>query len=54
MTTIALAIISAAAFVFMYRVLRGPSLPDRAIALDGLLTAPVATRMLGRAAHGHL
>lgn len=41
MTSIALAIISAAALVFMYRVLRGPSLPDRAIALDGLLTVVV-------------
>ena len=41
MTHVALAIISAAALVFLYRLLRGPSLPDRAMALDGLLTVVV-------------
>ncbi len=41
MTNIALAIISVAALIFTYRLLRGPSLADRAIALDGLLTVVV-------------
>ncbi len=41
MTNVALAIISVAALIFTYRLLRGPSLADRAIALDGLLTVVV-------------
>lgn len=38
MTTIALALLSIAALAFLVRLLMGPSLPDRIIALDGLVS----------------
>lgn len=41
MNTAALVILSLAAFAFTYRLLRGPTVPDRAVALDGLLSSVV-------------
>lgn len=38
LTTIALVLLSLAAMLFLVRLLRGPSLPDRVVALDGMLT----------------
>lgn len=37
MTTIAIVVLSVAAGLFMYRLLRGPTAADRIIALDGVL-----------------
>jgi multicomponent Na+:H+ antiporter subunit F len=39
MITATFVILTAAALCFVYRLLRGPSLADRVIALDGLLVA---------------
>jgi multisubunit Na+/H+ antiporter MnhF subunit len=42
-------VLSIAAMLFVYRLLRGPSVPDRVVALDGLL-ATVISGMLVAAA----
>jgi multisubunit Na+/H+ antiporter MnhF subunit len=42
-------VLSMAAMLFVYRLLRGPSVPDRVVALDGLL-ATVISGMLVAAA----
>jgi multisubunit Na+/H+ antiporter MnhF subunit len=41
LAAIALGLLSVAALLFVARLVRGPSLPDRVIALDGLLTVVV-------------
>ncbi len=41
LTVVALVLLSLAALLFMARLLLGPTLPDRVIALDGLLTVIV-------------
>jgi multicomponent Na+:H+ antiporter subunit F len=43
MNTVAFVMLAGAAFAFAYRILRGPTLPDRVVAVDGLL----ATIMIG-------
>lgn len=42
MITAALLLLTAAMFAFLYRVLRGPSVPDRVVALDGVLSVVVS------------
>jgi multisubunit Na+/H+ antiporter MnhF subunit len=49
MINAALVLLSLAACAFMYRLLRGPTLPDRVIALDGLLATIVIGAILGAA-----
>jgi len=41
-TVIPMAVLTAAAVLFMWRLLIGPSVPDRVIALDGLLAVVMA------------
>ncbi|MGB0112778.1 MAG: monovalent cation/H+ antiporter complex subunit F [Ilumatobacteraceae bacterium] len=41
MSAIALVLLAVAASGFMYRLLRGPSLPDRVVGLDGLQSVVV-------------
>ncbi len=41
MTSIALVFLAIGAVCFLYRLLRGPSLPDRSVGLDGLLSVLV-------------
>ena len=41
MTSVALVFLAVAAFCFLFRLLRGPSLPDRSVGLDGLLSVVV-------------
>lgn len=41
MTTAALVVLSVAAALFLVRLLRGPHVPDRVVALDGLLITVV-------------
>lgn len=38
MNTAALVLLGIGAFAFLFRVLRGPTLPDRSVGLDGLLS----------------
>jgi multicomponent Na+:H+ antiporter subunit F len=47
MTTVSLVLLSMAGFCFLYRLLRGPSLPDRVVGLDGLLTTIVLGVLVG-------
>lgn len=42
MITIALTLLSLASLLFLYRLVIGPSVADRAVALDGLLITVVA------------
>jgi multicomponent Na+:H+ antiporter subunit F len=41
LTSIALVLLAIGAVCFLYRLLRGPSLPDRSVGLDGLLSVLV-------------
>lgn len=41
MIVVALIMLTVAAATFLFRVLRGPSIPDRVVALDGLLSVVV-------------
>ncbi len=52
MINVALAMLSLAACGFMFRLLRGPTLPDRVIALDGLLATIVIGAILAAASSG--
>lgn len=52
MTGVALAMLSLAACAFMFRVLRGPTVPDRVVALDGLLATVVIGVIVGAARTG--
>ena len=42
MIVAALLLLTVALAAFMYRVLRGPSIPDRVVALDGVLSVVVS------------
>lgn len=52
MTWIPYTILTAAALLFVYRLLRGPSVPDRVIALDGLLATVMAGVIIDAATRG--
>jgi multisubunit Na+/H+ antiporter MnhF subunit len=45
-------VLSVTAALFLYRLVRGPSIPDRIIALDGLLVAIMATILIAAADRG--
>ena len=49
MTTVALVILSIAAFCFLFRLFRGPTVPDRMIALDALLITIMSGILVGTA-----
>lgn len=49
MTTVALFIVSLAAFAFLARLLLGPTVADRVVALDGLLAVVVMGILIGSA-----
>ena len=49
MIVIAVVLLSIAAASFLYRVLRGPSIPDRVVALDGVLSVVVSGIIVGAA-----
>ena len=42
-------LLTVAAAAFMYRLLRGPSIPDRVVALDGVLSVVVSGIIVGAA-----
>ncbi len=45
----AVVLLAIAAACFLYRVLRGPSIPDRVVALDGVLSVVVSGIIVGAA-----
>ncbi len=45
----AVVLLTIAAACFLYRVLRGPSIPDRVVALDGVLSVVVSGIIVGAA-----
>jgi multicomponent Na+:H+ antiporter subunit F len=47
---VAFVLLTIAAAAFMYRLLRGPSVPDRVVALDGLLSIVVIGIIVSAAA----
>ncbi len=49
MIVVAVVLLTVAAASFMYRVLRGPSIPDRVVALDGVLSVVVSGIIVGAA-----
>ncbi|HYN31164.1 MAG TPA: monovalent cation/H+ antiporter complex subunit F [Ilumatobacteraceae bacterium] len=49
MNIVALIMLSIGAAGFVYRLLRGPSLPDRVVGLDGLLSVLVVGIIVGAA-----
>ncbi len=49
MNTIALVITSLAALLFVARLLRGPTLPDRVVSLDGFVSTIVIAVLIGAA-----
>lgn len=49
MNVIALVMLAIGAAGFVYRLLRGPSLPDRVVGLDGLLSVVVIGIIVGAA-----
>lgn len=49
MNALAYVILSLAAALFLVRLLRGPSVPDRVIALDGLLVTVMCSVMVAAA-----
>lgn len=42
MIVASLLVLTVAMFLFLFRVLRGPSIPDRVVALDGVLSTVVS------------
>ncbi len=52
MTTVAFVLLSLAAGFFMVRLLLGPSIPDRMVALDGVLITIMCGVMVGAADSG--
>ncbi len=52
MTVVAFVLLGAAGALFGYRLLRGPSLADRVLALDGLLAVGVAALVARAVATG--
>jgi multicomponent Na+:H+ antiporter subunit F len=49
MIVVAIVFLVVAAGCFLYRVLRGPSIPDRVVALDGVLSVVVSGIIVGAA-----
>jgi multicomponent Na+:H+ antiporter subunit F len=47
-----LVFLTVAAAAFLYRVLRGPSIPDRVVALDGMLSVVVSGIIIGAVSAG--
>jgi multicomponent Na+:H+ antiporter subunit F len=47
-----LAFLTVAAAAFLYRVLRGPSIPDRVVSLDGMLSVVVSGIIIGAVSAG--
>ncbi len=45
-------LLTVAAAAFLYRVLRGPSVPDRVVALDGMLSVVVSGIIVGAVSAG--
>lgn len=52
MIVAAIVFLSVAAGCFLYRLLRGPSTPDRVVALDGVLSVVVSGVIVGAANAG--
>lgn len=52
MTTLALVLTSAAALLFVARIIRGPALPDRVISLDGFVSTIVIGVVIGASRPG--
>ena len=52
MNTVAMVMLVAAGAAFLYRVLRGPTVPDRVVALDGLLSVIVIGIIVAAARSG--
>lgn len=52
MNTVALVIAALAALLFIGRVLRGPTLPDRVVAADGFVSTLVISVVIGSARTG--
>lgn len=51
MSSVAFAMLFVGAGCFVYRLLRGPSLPDRVVGLDGLQSIIVITSIVSAARH---
>ncbi|MGK0273795.1 MAG: multicomponent Na+:H+ antiporter subunit F [Ilumatobacter sp.] len=49
MILVAIVFLTIAAGCFLYRLLRGPSIPDRVVALDGVLSVVVSGIIVGAA-----
>jgi multisubunit Na+/H+ antiporter MnhF subunit len=49
MILVAVVFLAVAAGCFLYRLLRGPSIPDRVVALDGVLSVVVSGIIVGAA-----
>ena len=49
MIIVAVVLLAVAAGCFLFRVLRGPSIPDRVVALDGVLSVVVSGIIVGAA-----
>jgi len=49
MIFVCVVLLSVAAASFLFRVLRGPSIPDRVVALDGVLSVVVSGIIVGAA-----
>ncbi len=52
MTTVAFVILTVAAGLFLIRMVIGPSVPDRVVALDGLLVTIICGILVGAAREG--
>jgi multicomponent Na+:H+ antiporter subunit F len=52
MIVTSLVFLTVAAAAFLYRVLRGPSIPDRVVALDGMLSVVVSGIIIGAVSAG--
>jgi len=49
MIVVAVVLLTVAVSAFLFRVLRGPSIPDRVVALDGVLSVVVSGIIVGAA-----
>lgn len=52
MNTIALGLVALAAMLFVARIVRGPTLPDRVVASDGFVSTIVIGVLIGAAREG--
>lgn len=52
MITVSAVLLTVAAAAFLFRVLRGPSIPDRVVALDGVLSVVVSGILVGAVSAG--